>query len=343
MGKVRVIICMDCHKKTVLSLADKTRGCLSCGSKNVVEAKRKVKPVTHNLKTKIAESSALAARAEYNTLNPAPFVPAELCCIYEPAPLLFADQYSAAAQIASIERTGKRAYTKTVIPEVPAERALIPESDEPVKEARLGLVVPAVDGSKVVSIRALQKAAAAEIIPAPFVPPERALIPESTFIRALPAETVLKPSKTAAKRPRPAAATGAPAPAKTAAVKHLKHTGTLDLMTRLYYRGGFTVNARGLMPAAGFMVSYAGYEKSFDAASFDARDILEYVTQYREELSKAGACLGGWYDNEESKRIYLDISVCIPDRVEAITAGKLNGQRAIFDIAAGESVYMAAV
>ena len=47
--------------------------------------------------------------------------------------------------------------------------------------------------------------------------------------------------------------------------------------------------------------------------------------------------LGSWYDESG---FYIDLSLHILDKDEAIKEGKRNKQKAIYDIASGESIYL---
>lgn len=101
---------------------------------------------------------------------------------------------------------------------------------------------------------------------------------------------------------------------------------------------GFTVNAATLQPVTtGFAVALKRTQNSFGAEG------LAKVANVIEELQASGnlngrtLAFGGWYDSE-SGLYYYDATVIFQDRAEAIEAGRVNEQIAIFDLGKLEEI-----
>lgn len=101
--------------------------------------------------------------------------------------------------------------------------------------------------------------------------------------------------------------------------------------------GGFSINKDGKNPTTGYMISCKDLYKI--ALSDLTSDKLDNAIK---EATKIGGYIGGWLDTEANDRdnFYLDISINVKDRNEAIELAKKNNQLAIFDIATGESIYL---
>lgn len=109
-----------------------------------------------------------------------------------------------------------------------------------------------------------------------------------------------------------------------------------DLFTMILQSGGFTIDA-DLQPIEkkdGYMVSLFGYEKTFTAEQ--APDIEATIKEYQKKIAdKKNLYVGAWY-NEGI--IYIDISKWIQKKQNAIHAGIVNNQLAVYDIKADESI-----
>lgn len=101
--------------------------------------------------------------------------------------------------------------------------------------------------------------------------------------------------------------------------------------------GGFSLNKDGKVPVTGYMISCKDLYKI--ALSDLTSDKLDNAIK---EATKIGGYIGGWLDTEANDKdnFYLDISINVKDRNEAIELAKKNNQLAIFDIATGESIYL---
>ena len=101
---------------------------------------------------------------------------------------------------------------------------------------------------------------------------------------------------------------------------------------------GFTVNAANLQPVtSGYAVALKRTQNNFGAEG------LAKVANVIEELQASGnlngrtLAFGGWYDSK-SGLYYYDATVIFEDRDEAIEAGRVNEQIAIFDLANLEEI-----
>jgi len=101
--------------------------------------------------------------------------------------------------------------------------------------------------------------------------------------------------------------------------------------------GGFTVDAQGVGPTAGYVVSiYPACTQSLPAAAVTAETISAFTALNADVLARPGHYLGAWHDPATGK-VYLDISVVVGDRATAEELASEHGQLAYFDIDAGRS------
>lgn len=84
----------------------------------------------------------------------------------------------------------------------------------------------------------------------------------------------------------------------------------------------------------GFMVSILGYEKTFEYN--DKEGINDYILELQKKIeSKEGYFIGLWtYDN----KLYIDVSINILDKMDALEFGKKNKQIAIYEVLTGENI-----
>ena len=84
----------------------------------------------------------------------------------------------------------------------------------------------------------------------------------------------------------------------------------------------------------GYMVSILGYEKKFDCE--DVTNINNYILELQEKIgSKEGYFIGLWVFKNE---VYVDISINIIDKVDALEFGKKNKQISIYNIEDGSTI-----
>lgn len=95
---------------------------------------------------------------------------------------------------------------------------------------------------------------------------------------------------------------------------------------------GFTVNAANLQPVTtGFAVALKRTQNSFGAEGLaKVANVIEEL-QASSEMNGRALAFGGWYDSE-SGLYYYDATVIFQDKEEAIEAGRVNEQIAIFDL-----------
>ena len=84
----------------------------------------------------------------------------------------------------------------------------------------------------------------------------------------------------------------------------------------------------------GYMVSILGCEKTFEFE--DVAGVNDYVKNLQNKIgSKEGYYIGLWtYKNE----LYVDVSINILDKVDALEFGKKNKQIAIYEVLTGENI-----
>ena len=84
----------------------------------------------------------------------------------------------------------------------------------------------------------------------------------------------------------------------------------------------------------GYMVSILGYEKTFEFK--DTEGINDYVKNLQGKIgSKKDYFIGFWtYEN----KLYIDLSINIIDKVDALEFGKKNKQIAIYEVLTGANI-----
>lgn len=99
--------------------------------------------------------------------------------------------------------------------------------------------------------------------------------------------------------------------------------------------GGATLAPDGSMTAlsAGYMVSLQGHEKKTTLKKLSLKEINSYLNTAR----KLNAFAGLWLDGDV---LYIDISIRILHRMQAIAAGIKNKQLAIYDLKENQSIYI---
>lgn len=99
---------------------------------------------------------------------------------------------------------------------------------------------------------------------------------------------------------------------------------------------GATLEAKGLYFATfkrGYMVSLKGYELQTTADALDKRTL----ERYQKIASEKNGFIGLWLDKGV---LYVDISKCVMQLHDALNIAKQNEQKAIYDNAKGESIYL---
>lgn len=110
-----------------------------------------------------------------------------------------------------------------------------------------------------------------------------------------------------------------------------------DLKELALKNGGFSLNSDGLNATSGFMVSCK------DLYKINLSDLTpDKLDNAIKEATEIGGYIGGWLDTEANDKdnFYLDISINVKDKDEALKIAKENHQLAIYDVATGESIYL---
>lgn len=95
-------------------------------------------------------------------------------------------------------------------------------------------------------------------------------------------------------------------------------------------------NGGGTFPAVedGYMVGGVVPERTCTPEEFE-RVLYDFVAEHGHNLG--GAHIGTWIDNGV---VYLDVSENVADQEEALNLARERGERAIYDIRNGESIFV---
>lgn len=110
-----------------------------------------------------------------------------------------------------------------------------------------------------------------------------------------------------------------------------------ELKKMVKLNGGFSVSPNGDTPKSGFMVSVKDlYKINLDIIDQDDIDFASNIA------SEINGYIGGWLDTTDTNvnNFYMDISINIQDKEQALKVARENGQLAIFDIKNGETIYL---
>jgi hypothetical protein len=103
------------------------------------------------------------------------------------------------------------------------------------------------------------------------------------------------------------------------------------LTTTLEQDGGFTRSMLGDSPKPGsklFAVAYSkDSERYFPLVTFEPEDLVDFIADHADALSRPGIYLGGWVD---SGIVYLDCSLITDSEEKAMQIARDNEQLAIF-------------
>jgi len=102
--------------------------------------------------------------------------------------------------------------------------------------------------------------------------------------------------------------------------------------------GGFSVTVRDWMDArAGFAVSVVPEFEQRLPGSVTPEDIERYASRHAKVLDHPDILLGGWR-NPEDRLAYLDVSVVVRNRRQALVLARTHDQLAIWDFARQVSI-----
>ena len=111
-----------------------------------------------------------------------------------------------------------------------------------------------------------------------------------------------------------------------------------DFVDSIIQNGGATFNlSTGTSPTSGYAVSLKGGSQ---VPIDDTRQSIEHALYnfcavHGLELSMPENHIGGWVDDGW---LYLDVSIILPNLVDAILMGKINKQKAIFNLDDGHTI-----
>jgi hypothetical protein len=102
--------------------------------------------------------------------------------------------------------------------------------------------------------------------------------------------------------------------------------------------GGFSLRlGSGEEARSGFAVSiYPKHEQRFDG-QVSKSDIARFLAHRARHVRRADIVLGGWRC-PHTHLAFLDFSIVVPSREQALALARVHGQRAIWDFAACESI-----
>jgi hypothetical protein len=105
--------------------------------------------------------------------------------------------------------------------------------------------------------------------------------------------------------------------------------------------GGFSVTAGSWKDArTGFAVSITPEFEQRLSGSVTHEDIEQYVSRYAGVLARSDVLLGGWR-NPDDGFAYLDVSIVVHSRRQALVLARTHDQLAIWDFARRVSVPVA--
>lgn len=98
--------------------------------------------------------------------------------------------------------------------------------------------------------------------------------------------------------------------------------------------GTFSIN--GQKPF-GYVVAINGYEQVYNVGEITQDDVNLFIEKHHSLLEKPDYFYGIWTDDG---KVYLDVSKCYSGKKIACFVGILNDQKAIYDLAKGESIFL---
>ena len=107
------------------------------------------------------------------------------------------------------------------------------------------------------------------------------------------------------------------------------------IKTTLFYRGGLTLNCdlSGATFNGGYVVSLNGFEYVTKVSKLNKR----LLNLYSNIAQRLGGFVGLWIDNN---KLYLDISIHIKDKQQALYKGLKEKQKAIYSVSDNETIYI---
>ncbi len=90
-----------------------------------------------------------------------------------------------------------------------------------------------------------------------------------------------------------------------------------------------------LNPTNGYFVSLANKGVTVDLNNFTQKDIVVFISENYDTLSQENHFIGSWISEGI---VYLDVTVQVTDKRNALELGYRNGQQAIYDANVGKVI-----
>lgn len=97
----------------------------------------------------------------------------------------------------------------------------------------------------------------------------------------------------------------------------------------------YSILSGELNPTNGYFVSLANKGITVDLSDFNQKVVADYISQNAIQLNQAKYFVGSWIDNGV---VYLDVTVQVADKRNALELAYNNGQQAIYDANIGEVI-----
>jgi len=97
----------------------------------------------------------------------------------------------------------------------------------------------------------------------------------------------------------------------------------------------YSILSGELNPTNGYFVSIANKGITVDLSDFSQKVVSDYISQNAIQLNQQKYFVGSWIDNGT---VYLDITVQVADKRNALELGYRNGQLAIYDANLGQVI-----
>ncbi|HZK70620.1 MAG TPA: hypothetical protein VFD03_03740 [Clostridia bacterium] len=96
------------------------------------------------------------------------------------------------------------------------------------------------------------------------------------------------------------------------------------------------MNLDGVKPVEGYMVSFRSKEHKINVLDFNVGHVDSFIRSNLDLLHNRNCFVGTWIDNDI---VYIDISLNISDKDQALIWGKANGQICIWDVKKKVEIY----
>ena len=108
------------------------------------------------------------------------------------------------------------------------------------------------------------------------------------------------------------------------------------ILRQTFENKGCSMNFDGKEPVKGYMVSVKGKEQKISVFDFNAGHIDSFIRANLDKLHNRNYFVGTWIDND---LVYIDLSLNMPNKDNALIWGKANGQICIWDVEKKVEIY----